>query len=392
MTNCKTFYGLEDSFFEERGCINTAAEISAQPFLWKELSRMLTAKKKDISAFMKRLGNLRDMRIILTGAGSSAFIGEALAGFVAKSSGIKCETIHTTDIVCAPETVLFADIPTLLISFARSGNSPESTGTVQYARKIVKNLFEATIICNSSSKLYDITAESEKNIILVMPEGSNDQGFAMTSSVTCMLLAGFAVLNYEKIDEIVKDISHLCENVSNSSLRLAEMALKYARKFFDRATYLASGGLKGLAHEGALKMIELSGGEVNAGFDSATGFRHGPKSVIQDNTLTLHFISNDTFTSKYDIDLLKEVYREKKRNFVAAICPDNIKDVAADDVIMLPSGGYGITADLCMGINGLVFSQILALRKSMALGVTTDNPAPEGQVNRVVKGVTIYPY
>jgi tagatose-6-phosphate ketose/aldose isomerase len=139
-------------------------------------------------------------------------------------------------------------------------------------------------------------------------------------------------------------------------------------------------------------MLELTNGRVNTGFDSATGFRHGPKSVIKDNTLTLHFISNDPFTSRYDIDLLREVFREKNKNIVAAVCGDNIKDIEADDIITIPSTGYGFGADLCVGISGLVFSQMLAMHKSMELGVTTDNPSPGGQVNRVVKGVTVYPY
>jgi tagatose-6-phosphate ketose/aldose isomerase len=391
MTNCNAFFGLEDSFFEERSCINTASEIAGQPALWKELGRVLLEKKQAISGFMEGLGELRAMRIILTGAGSSAFIGEALAGFVAKSSGVKCESVHTTDIVSAPDTDLFADIPTLLISFARSGNSPESIGAVQYARKTVKNLFEASIVCDASSKLYQITAENEKNLILVMPEGSNDKGFAMTSSVTCMLLAGFALLNHRNMDEIVKDISRLSENISNSSRSLAEAALKCAKKSFDRAVYLASGAFKGLAHEGSLKMMELSNGKVNASFDSATGFRHGPKTVIKDNTLSLHFISNDPFTAKYDVDLLKELFHEKKENAVVGICTDNVKDLEADDVITLASGGYGFANDLCVGISGLVFFQALAMHKSLGLGVTTDNPSPGGQVNRVVKGVIVYP-
>lgn len=398
MIDCKAFFGFENKYFEEKDCGNTASEIAGQPLLWNELGKTLLAKKQDISDFMKRVrsddspGNTRNMRIILTGAGSSAFIGEALALFVAKSGGIRCEAIHTTDIVSAPDEVLFADIPTLLISFARSGNSPESAGAVQYARKKIKTLFEAAIICDDSSKLYNTTAENSDNLILVMPRGANDKGFAMTVSFTCMLLAGFALLNHEKIDELVKDISLLSENLSKSSIDLSAMAQKYAKKDFGRAAYLASGGFKGLAHEGSLKMMELSNGRVCASFDSATGFRHGPKTVIKDNALSLHFISNDPFTSRYDMDLLAEVYKEKNKNFILAIRGDNAKEVEADDVVTLTSGGYDFATSLCIGINALVFFQILAMFKSLELGITTDNPSPSGQVNRVVKGVIVYPY
>jgi len=393
MMNCSDFFGQGqgENFFNERGCIHTATEIAGQPALWKELGRMLIEKKESISAFMKGLGNLGEMRIILTGAGSSAFIGEALAGFVAKSSKIKCEVIHTTDIVSAPDTVLFADIPTLLVSFARSGNSPESAGAVQYARKAMKNLREVAIVCDGGSKLSQITAEDKKSLVLVMPEGSNDKGFAMTSSFTCMLFAGFALFNCGIIDEIAHDINLLSESVEASSRRLSDLALKCARLPFDRAVYLASGAFKGLAHEASLKMLELSYGNVNAGYNSATGFRHGPKAVIKDNTMSLHFISSDPFTVRYDMDLLAEVYRQKNKNTVVAVCCDSGKGIEADKVVTVNSAAYGFASNLCIGINGLVFFQMLAMYKSLELGITTDNPSPGGQVNRVVKGVTIYP-
>ena len=392
MTNCKAFYGQVDKFFEDRDCLNTASEIAGQPEIWRELGKFLLAKKENISDFIEGLGDLRKVRIVMTGAGSSAFIGDALAPFIAKSTGVNCEAIHTTDIVSAPETVLFSDIPTLLISFARSGNSPESVGAVQYARKIVKNLYEAAIVCDGSSKLYQITAENNKNLVLVMPEGSNDKGFAMTSSVTCMLLSGFALFNYGNMDGLVKDIGLLSESIAKNSQSLSEKALECARIPFDRAVYLGSGAFKGLAHEGSLKMMELTNGSVNASFDTAAGFRHGPKTVIKDSTLSLHFLSNDPFTARYDMDLLKEVLREKNKNSVVAVCGDNIDDAKADHVIAVNSRGYGTAADLCVGISGLVFFQMLAVHKSIALGITTDNPSPGGQVNRVVKGITVYPY
>ena len=391
MTNCKAFYNLDDNFFADRNCIYTASEIARQSKLWNDLGKILQSKKQDISSFMQRIGDPRQIRIIMTGAGSSAFVGEALTGFIAKSTGIKCEAIHSTDIVSAPDTVLFAGIPTLLISFARSGNSPESMGAVQYARKIVNNLFEVAIVCDGSSKLYDITAESEDNLVLVMPEGSNDKGFAMTSSLTCMLLAGFALLNHEKIDEIIQDISLLSESVCAQSLNLSNAAQELAKKAFDRVVYLGSGAFKGLAHEASLKMLELTSGGVNANYDSAAGFRHGPKSVIKDNTLTVHFISNDSFTARYDIDLLKEVFTEKINNYIAAICGDTAEDIKADDVIEVTTCKYGIASDVAIGINMLVFCQMLAMFKSIELSIPTDNPSPKGLVNRVVKGVTVYP-
>ena len=388
MDDCKTFYGIEKDYFSKAGCVHTAQEIAGQPILWRELGLLLKDKKSEIKAFHEKIGAFDKMRIIFTGAGSSAFIGDALSPLLAHNSGIKTESIHTTDIVSSPNSYLFPDIPTLLVSFARSGKSPESMGAVNYCRAAIKNLYEVAIVCDGTSELSKLTAKSENSYTIVMPEGSCDKGFAMTSSVTCMFLAGAAFFDIDNLDKIVKDINLLSDNVLEKSIEFTEVASDWAKKDFDRIVYIGSGYLKHLAHEASLKMLELTNGDVNGSYESATGFRHGPKSVINDKTVTVHMISDDVFTAKYDIDLLKEVTSEKKQNQILAlgqIPAGTVPSPAAGTVpcSVLETGG---------AIPSLVFCQMLSMFKSLELGVTTDDPSPSGEVNRVVKGVTVYDY
>ena len=61
----------------------------------------------------------------------------------------------------------------------------------------------------------------------------------------------------------------------------------------ERIVYLGSGPLTGLARESALKMLEITAGRVDTYFDSALGFRHGPKAVLDDRTLVVVYGSND---------------------------------------------------------------------------------------------------
>ena len=86
------------------------------------------------------------------------------------------------------------DFPTVLVSFARSGNSPESVVAVQLAEQIVTDLYQVTITCAKDGKLAKQAVGNEKNLLLLMPEKSNDQGFAMTGSYTCMALTALLVL------------------------------------------------------------------------------------------------------------------------------------------------------------------------------------------------------
>ena len=384
-------YGKEKEFFTSKTCGDTSKEIAHQPEMWHKLSVYLNEVKPEINGFMGKLGPLKDYRILLTGAGSSGIIGRAVAGFVAQTAGIRCEAVHTTDIVSAPSAYLFADIPTLLISFGRSGNSPESVGAVEYARKAVNNLYEIAIVCDGNSKLASATRESSKSLMLVMPEGTNDKGFAATSSVSCMLLAGFATLMHGEIDKITRDITLLAEVVEKSLPGITKAAETCAGWKYDRAWFLGSGPHTALAHEGSLKIMELTNGQVIAGHNNAAEFRHGPKTVLSPSTVTVHFISNCPLTSKYDMDLLNELCGQKSGNKIATIGGSSIK-VQTDLNITYQDEGFEVLTEVAAGIQGLVFMQLMSMYTSIALNVPTDNPSPSGLVNRVVQGVTVYPY
>jgi len=381
------FYGTSEDYFASKSCGDTAREIAHQPAMWRALCGVLQESKPAIDGFLSTIGPLGNLRIITTGAGSSGFVGQAVAGFAAQNGGVFCEAIHTTDIVSAPDACL-ADVPTLLISFARSGNSPESEGAVRYARQRIKQLYEVAIVCDGGSKLSVTTRESANSLVLVMPQGTNDKGFAMTSSVSCMTLAGFALLNADRIDEITKDIAALADIVEAQGLAMSESAKQCTTWGFERAWYMGSGPLTALVREGALKMMELTNGAVVAGHNSSTEFRHGPKTVMNPKTLTVHFISNVPFTAQYDVDLLNQLHEESDGYKVVAL--HDAKSPATSHLNIPYTTNYGFGADICVGIHGLVFMQLLSMFTSLALGVTTDNPSPSGLVNRVVQGVTVY--
>jgi tagatose-6-phosphate ketose/aldose isomerase len=390
----QNFYGEPKESFESRKCVNTAYEIAHQPLMWAKLCEYLKEKKPQINAFMDKK-DLKNTRIILTGAGSSGFAGRAVAGFTAQAVGLPAEAIHTTDIVSAPDMYFpssTADKPLLLISFARSGNSPESVGAVEYARKKIKNLSEIAIVCDGNSKLAETTRQSADALVLVMPEGTNDKGFAMTSSVSSMILAGFAVLTdfHKNEDTILNEYQYLIDDFNKNGKTMMKAAKTVSDWDFERTWYLGSGPLTTLVHEGALKMMELTNGFVVAGHNSATEFRHGPKTVLNPKTLTVHFISNNKHTARYDTDLLNELYNQRDGNKTTALHNESTP-VQADLTVPYSASKYTLCADVAVGLQGLLFMQLLSSFTSVKTGIPTDNPSPSGLVNRVVQGVTVYP-
>ncbi|MGH2908498.1 MAG: SIS domain-containing protein, partial [Solirubrobacteraceae bacterium] len=48
--------------------------------------------------------------------------------------------------------------------------------------------------------------------------------------------------------------------------------------------------------------------------------------------------------------------------------------------------------DAGLALPAAVCAQLIAFQLSLALGRTPDDPFPGGQVNRVVRGVTVHPF
>ncbi len=138
-------------------------------------------------------------------------------------------------------------------------------------------------------------------------------------------------------------------------------------------------------------MLELTAGKVVALHDSPLGFRHGPKSVVDETTLSVLYLSDDAVTRRYELDLLRELYRDRKGSKL--LCVANTADEAVtsscDSCIELNFGKALPNALMALGY--ITVAQVVALQRSLSLGITPDNPCPTGEVNRVVKGVTIYP-
>jgi len=185
------------------GAGNTAREIAGQPDVWRKLADYLETRRSDIVDFMDKMYNIRGLRTVFTGAGSSAFIGESMQMLLAGELGLRCVAIHTTDIVVTPaSTFPDPDTPTLLVSYSRSGESPESLGALQYATKCINDLYNIVFVCKKDSSVSKYANDAAGTLVLDMPPESCDLGFAMTSSISCMALATWCVFGYRVVKGI----------------------------------------------------------------------------------------------------------------------------------------------------------------------------------------------
>lgn len=384
--------GLEISKLEDCSGLNTAKEIIQQPDTWRESVKNLIKNKIEIKSFIDYFLSKKEFRIILTGAGTSAFAGEVCEPYLTSLLNKRVEAIATTDLVASPKSYFIKDIPTLLVSFARSGNSPESVHAVNLASQLVDDLYQIVITCNENGKLAKNTVNDEKSLLLLMPPQTNDLGFAMTSSFTTMVLNAMAVFNIDNIENFSSDVDKLSNSVNDFIENNIEKVTSLANEDFERIVYLGSSTSKGIARESALKVLELTAGKVNASYDTPLGFRHGPKSVVDDETVSVIYISNDEYTRKYDLDLAKEMLAHKKNDKVV-IVGDNIEEDIlnkADYVFNVENINYTVENEVLLPLQQIIFGQMLSFLKSVNLGITPDNPCPTGEVNRVVQGVILH--
>jgi len=366
----------------------TAKEIEQQPECWRETKSILEQHHVQIIDFMTPIFAHSDLRIVLTGAGTSAFVGRSLSPILTQQTRRRVEAVSTTDIVSNPYQYFAEDIPTLLVSFARSGNSPESVEAVNLANECLSNCYHLVLTCNNEGELYVASKTDRKSLALLMPEKTNDKSFAMTSSFSSMMLSALSILGDGESN--LKDIDCVCKHSEAQVNAINKFIGTIDNTDISKVIYLGSGGFKGIAEESALKLLELTAGKVVISFDSPLGFRHGPKSIVDDKTLIFVYLSNDPQTRKYDVDLLAELRRDGIASKVIAITAQLDEQVS--------DGDYWLTDDMQDATDaGLLFSyilvaQIYAFHLSVELGNTPDNPCPTGEVNRVVQGVTIHKF
>jgi tagatose-6-phosphate ketose/aldose isomerase len=380
-----THLGLDESELDRMGGLWTAREIVQQPAMLRETQALLMARRVEIEAFLKPLLASPALRVILTGAGTSAFIGECLAPVLSTRLGRRVDAIPTTDLVCAPHLYFEAETPTVLVSFGRSGNSPESVAAVELADRLVKDLHHLVITCNAEGALAAY-GQGARGLTVQLPEATHDRSFAMTSSFSCMTYAALAVFSgIAAMDKRTDAIARATESAIANYTGVMQAA---AGEGYERVVYLGSHIFQGLARESGLKLLELTNGAQVTMFDSPLGFRHGPKTIVNDRTLIVVFFSNNAYTRSYDIDLLDELRRDNDAARVIAITAQDGVGLPKSDVIGI--AGLEVADDAELLFPYIVAPQIFAFFASLRLGLRPDKPNTSGTVNRVVQGVRIH--
>jgi tagatose-6-phosphate ketose/aldose isomerase len=347
----------------------TMPEILRQPLLWPvTLKDVRTASER-----MQLTAKLQDARVLLTGAGTSAYAATAIA-----SAWPRACAVPTTDLLVDAERYLI-DVDTV-ISVARSGDSPESTAVVERVRALRPDILQIAIVCNEDGAL----SQSSLDGVITLDPRTNDQGLVMTGSFSNLVLAGLVLAQEEAVAATVDELSTraiaLLPEIDRACRRVADRTT-------DRIAILSSSPLLGWAREAGLKTLEMTAGHFPVITETHLGLRHGPMSFVKPDTLVLCLLSSDQVRRRYEEDLIYEL-RAKKIGYLVGIVDPSASKGLFDEVIpaLAPQ-----TVDALRTPYEILGPQLLGYHLSLRIGLNPDNPSPNGVINRVVQGVRIHP-
>lgn len=374
---------------DERDAHHTSREIGRQPGTWRRTWRELRDREEELGHFLREPLSRPNVQIVLTGAGSSAFAGEVAAADWQRATGRTARAIPTTDLVTHARELLLADSPLLLISLARSGNSPESMAAVDRAERYCARVHHLAITCNPDGRLADLRDRRNAHVHL-LPAESEDRSLAMTNSFSSLSLAAalLPMLLEGRQEEAGEAVTRMSEAGEQMLKNGREVCRELGSSRFRRAVFLGSGSLQAVARESHLKVQELTNGRVVGKFDSFLGFRHGPKAVIDGSTLLVYLLSNRRAVRRYESDLVRQVAGHGVPVTTLGVTGTGEDDGPMDHRISVEIAGR--LPECLWAILSVLPAQMIGYFSSVELGLNPDDPSPEGTISRVVEGVTIY--
>lgn len=377
---------------ERRGILYTPAEIQGQVELWLDTYERFQGVLPEIERVVRWLARKRRGLLMLTGAGSSGYIGLCVEGLLRRRLERQVAVLDSPRLVSAPGESFPPGHAVLLVSFARSGDSPESIGAVEMAEQSIGELGHLVVTCNREGALAQRARGLGNAASLLLNPLADDRGLAMTASFTNMVIAAQMLAYLPRFEEYREIIQGLVRAGRAFLAGAAGVLHEVCGEEPERAVFLGSGANLGTAAESHLKLQELTGGRVMCGFHTYTGLRHGPMAAVRDRTLVVGFLSDHGYARAYELDLLRELRSMKPGARVLLCCSRKRDDLEGlyDFLVEYAPGDGPILPDELTPPVYVMAGQMLGLFASLRLGLRPDDPGEAGGINRVVKGVRVY--
>lgn len=334
----------------------TISEILFQPEAWTKTLRSVLSQKHVILAFLEKH---QEAEIILTGCGTSYYLPLTAAPLYTKLTGKPARGVPASEIMLYPDTIFASGKKYLLVSFSRSGITPETLAATKYLRDSQKG--EALLItCTADSVL-----AGQSDLVVYCPEAAEETKY-MTKSFSSMLIAfqlitAFQSRNQQFEAELLQLPKIGAALISRYQSKLEQMAKE---QDFNLYIYLGHGPLYGIAEEAMLKIKEMAciPAEAYHGME----FMHGPKYAVDYHTLIMYLLSDRV--QDQEIQLLKRI--KDWGGKVRIICEERSPGVSAIDCDAFDLQS-GLSEDARPGLV-ILLNQLYGYYRALALGQDLD--------------------
>jgi tagatose-6-phosphate ketose/aldose isomerase len=411
----------------QRGYLHTLAEIGQQPETWRVTARALAAEAPRLIAFLRAAG-LAPGRgvVILTGSGSSHYVGDSLVLPLQQALRVPVQTVASGSILTHPDQIVPGDQPCLAVSFARSGDSPESCAALDLLLERRPECHHVIITCNGRGRLATSYLDDPRVLHIVLDDRTCDRSLVMTSSFTNMVLAGRMLASLDTPhapDAYVKAADALADAAAHLLAHDADRIAEVAARSFSSVVFLASAARAGASREASLKLLEMTEGRVRTLAETFLGLRHGPMSTVHGDTLIAGFLSSNPVARAYECDLLRELDRKRlgagkliagsavpeyssqrglrprrqadspprlrRRERISGAFP-SAEPARACDLHVEYAADIGHVADDALVLLDVLVAQLLAFFRCLEMGLKPDAPSSDGIINRVVGEFAIH--
>jgi tagatose-6-phosphate ketose/aldose isomerase len=369
----------------ELGYFHTLREICQQPSTWARTCALMCEKAGALHAMLAGISTL-----VLTGSGSSEYAGDCVRGPLQSELGVVTQAIAGGTLLSHGGSAVPPGRPGLMVSLARSGDSPESVGTVALMLRTQPDMRHLLLTCNHSGSLARTYEYDPRVGVIVLDELTNDRGLVMTSSFTNLVLAA-RFLGLSQQPALYRAICEQLSQVASTFIRdgLGKLAT-VARVPFNRAVFLGDGSRFGAAREAALKMLEMTGGRVTTMCETYLGLRHGPMSYVHEDTLVVCFLSSDSTLRAYQTDLLREL-DQKGLGLLKVIVGESVpSELVRDCDLVLECNGLEQLGDDNFAVIDVLAGQLLAFFRCLEEGLRPDSPSEDGVISRVVQTFALH--
>jgi tagatose-6-phosphate ketose/aldose isomerase len=367
------------------GYSHTLHEIFQQPSTWLITAERMITACNELSSFLSD-----SETVVLTGSGSSEFVGHCVRAPLQHDLGTLVEVISGGNLLAYGSQVLPPVRPGVVVSVGRSGDSPESVGAVERLLHSDANIQHLFITCNRQGALATNFCGRENVQVIALDDATNDRSLVMTSSFTNLTLAA-RFLGFLKAPDRYRLLCEKLSPIAEKLLRDYCGALgSVAHQGFKRVVFLGNSSRLGAARESALKVLEMTAGAVPSLYESYLGLRHGPMSFVDSETLIVCFLSSDTVLRAYESDLIREL-DQKKLGMRKVVVGENIpRDLISGKDTAVECPGLGSICDDDTPVIHVIVGQLLGFFRCLEEGLHPDAPSKSGVITRVVPGFKLH--